>query len=259
MGHLDRWNLGCAESGEVDVVILGSSIFYGVLLQSEDTLGPQLTGHLTQGTQTPCVVNLSQPGSSTQIQEVSLQVYGADIRPKVVVWEIWQNSPNQFVVLGDSAYNFGRLTVDAEGLPNLLGLPPALNRDLFTRSAAFRYFTLIAAKQGGMKSEDRWQQFTQSTLAPAVERLRGQGIEVLLVFTPPLSGPFENQVLKKKPSYMQAAAWATQAGVPWVDLAHEFGDTDPVTVRNDPCCHYNAAGTALVAQIVAPSVGALLE
>ncbi len=257
--HEERWNLDCIEDGQADVVILGSSIFHGVRLQAAETLGPQLASLLATGEASPCIVNLAQPGSAFPNQRASLLQHSDTLRPKLVIWEMWHNSVNQFQVVGEAAYNFGSMRLDSQGLPNTWGLPAGLNRALFSSSHLYRFFDLKLAKKGSRKQLDVWGQFVEGPLASAVDELRAQGIAVLLVFTPQLSKPFSDQTLEFKPTYSLVSDWAKEHDVRFVDLAVVLAGTDPVSVRLDPCCHYNAAGTRRVAQALAGPVGEMLD
>jgi hypothetical protein len=256
--HLARWNLECTESGSTDVVLLGSSIFYGVRLEGSATLGHQLARQLGAGGTTPCVVNLAQPGSAFENQEATYKLFLNRLKPKVVVWEIWHNSANRFTPIGDLVYNFGRLRRDELGLPSAFGLSPGVNRALFRTFAAYRFVNLTLAETTGEKTSVRWARFVEEAVAPAVERLQEEGTQVLLVYAPALSRPFDQSTVAQTHDYRVAEAWAQSAGVETVDLAQALGAADPSALGVDTCCHLNEEGTQKVAGILASPVRRML-
>ncbi len=256
--HPERWNLQCTESGSTDVVLLGSSIFYGVRLEGPATLGHQLARELEAGGKTPCVVNLAQPGSAFENQEAAYKLFPNRLKPKLVVWEIWHNSANQFTLIGDSVYNFGRLRRDELGLPNSLGLSPGVNLSLFRTFAAYRFVNLTLAETIGEKTSVRWVRFVEEVMAPAVEQLREEGTQVLLVYAPALSRPFAESTVAQTHDYRVVEPWAQSAGIETVDLAEALGAADPSALGVDICCHLNEEGTQKVAGILASPVRRLL-
>jgi len=257
--YLARWNLDCARGGRADVVILGSSIFHGVELDPADSLGPQLAALLDKGEEQPCVVNLAQPGSAFENQAAALRQHAAALSPRVVVWELWGNSAYRFTLVDDAAFNFGALGLEPGQLPSGLGLPGPWNQALFRWSAAYRFVSLSLTDASPVNNTELWRQFKQSALAPTIQQLHQQGTAVLLVFTPPLAGPFATHTVRDSAAYSVAADWASEQAVPTVDLALAFGDTDPASLRIDRCCHYNEEGTRRVAQAIAGPVRQLLD
>jgi len=258
-GHLERWNLDCAADRRADVMLLGSSIFYGVRLDGPMTLGALLADHLGSEDNPSCVVNLSQPGSAFKNQNASALLMGAKLNPRVVVWEIWHNSVNTFVVIGDSTFNFGQLQRDSGGIPNAFHLSADWNRRLFEWSAAYRYVDLSLAQKHSRRVAEVWAQFVDDTVQPALARLQANGSKVLLVYTPPLSRPFTQSTVPDDPGYLVMEQWAAKNGILTVDLARELGDADPDALGLDRCCHFNAEGTKRVAEILSDPVRSLLD
>jgi hypothetical protein len=55
------------------------------------------------------------------------------------------------------------------------------------------------------------------------------------------------------------AGWAGTHHAPIVSLAQELVAEDPVVLRHDPCCHFNAVGHKRVAEVLLPHIRARLE
>ncbi len=252
--YLERWNLDCTEQGRADVVLLGSSIFFGVHLDFSATLGHQLAPLLGSEAAPACVVNLAQPGSAFENQDATARLFTPKLRPRIVIWELWHNSVNHFTRIGSVVYNFGRLQRDRLGLPNPLGIPPVLNRVLFQVSAGYRYLDLTLAEEDKIRSVEHWSRFVDGVMAPALRRLQDEGAAVLLVYIPRLSRPFARSTVPESLNYQVAEAWAKEEGVPTLDLAAALGSADPEALGLDSCCHLNEEGTRRVAEILAGEV-----
>ncbi len=125
----DVENASCAGEEGADVVLLGDSIFFGVMLQPEDTLALSLGRTLDDGRgESACTVNLSIPGFTFESEVAALKRDWERLKPRVVVLEMWHNSPHRMRNLGGVLFNFGSLVVDDECVPNPFGVTSLLNR-----------------------------------------------------------------------------------------------------------------------------------
>jgi len=242
------------------VAILGSSIFYGVRLEQEDTLGALLTEHLTStlGEQ-PCISNLSEPGTAFQNQWARATVDFEAIQPDLVILEIWENSPNVFKMLGGSAWNFGRLEVDAAGYPNPFDLDAGHNQWWLRHVGLYRFIALSTVAEAHQDSSNVWSTFAETQMEMLMNWSEQTGTALLVVFCPGLGRPFQLTVGRTASSYGKVEALADSRGIAQVNLAKEFIGMDPSTLGIDTCCHLNALGMREVASRIAPVAAALLQ
>jgi hypothetical protein len=234
-----------AERGGAEVVILGSSILFGVALDYPDTLGAALSPSVDG-----CVVNLAQPASSFSTQAAVARHALPALHPEVVIWELWQNSPSRFTLIGESAYNFGSLEVDAGGVPSPFGLSAGLNRTLFGRSALYRFAVLTQARERppAQTGASLWETFS----GPALDELTALAgsARLILPMMPPLSAPFAQTAAQPPPGYVTFTDEATRRGIETIDVAAALSGQDHEALRLDPCCHLNAAGQRALAAVL---------
>jgi hypothetical protein len=252
-----RWNLDCFRErpDSPRVAIMGSSILYGIRLGYEESLGPQLSHHIQQDLgEEPCVTNLSEAGFTFQAQWARAQAELPQIKPDVLVWEIWSNSPMEFRVLGENAYNFGRLEVDSLGFPNPLGLSPGVNQTLMEYSGLWRYLVLGSTPEIQIRSSTLWDSFASREMTMLIDWTDAEGIDLVLVFCPSLSGDFDAVAERSELSYGYVERLGMERGLSMIYLAREFSGLDVEPLRLDTCCHFNAVGMAAVAARVAPAV-----
>ena len=253
-GSEARENAACEGT---NVLLLGSSILYGSGLSPEDSLGPALQTRLPG----VCVQNHAQPAFTFDNQRVvaAERLAQGEVAP-VVVWEIWQNSVNRLDVLGDAAYNFGELVVDADGVPSVLALGPGANRALFSRSAMVRQLSVrLAPRRTPTALAPGWAALADGPLRTALQTQLAAGAAPLLVLMPPLDRPFAESAATPFVGYAPIWQVASELGVPVLDVAGAMADQPVEAVRLDPCCHYNAAGQQALADLLAPEISALLR
>ena len=248
------WSADCAAgTGQDSVALLGSSIFFGSRLGAEDTLGPQLQAVLSDSGDGPCVHNFSQPGFAFQNQLALARHALSEYRPRVVVWEIWKNSPNVFTLINDQAYNFGPLELDVNGVPTGIPLSPRHNRWLFAHSAGYRFLSLMLTSkipnEGG-----RWAQIIEEDLPAALDLVTTLDASLILVLCPGLDIPFAETMAKDPLPYAEIREFAEAEDLTVIDLAEGFLDEEPAELRLDRCCHFNPTGMQQVAALIAPPV-----
>jgi hypothetical protein len=253
----DRSNAQCVPApGGARVVLMGDSIFHGVMLPVQDTLGPRIQATLPgpEG----CVYNLAQPAFAMENELAIARRDFATWAPDVVVWEIWSNSPSHFTVVGESAWNFGRLALDRGGVPSVFGLEPVLNRRLFRLSGLYRWLTLGRARTVRRPAVVVWQEFVHTGLAQALSVTHETGASLILVMASSMERPFAETLSNERIGYALVKEWGAAHQVPVVDVAQEWIGHDPLDLRIDPCCHMNAQGHGLLAELLAPLVAAEL-
>ena len=243
-GHL---NEGCLTDEGADVLLVGDSIFYGILLKPEDTLAPALSQRLRRPDgSAACVVNLSVPGFTLQQEAAVLKRSLTRYTPRVVVLEIWHNSPHIYREVGSILYNFGSLSVD-HGVPNPLKLSGTFNRSLFEQSRLWRKVVELMAsqyRQGATAAlwADLLRELDQLRVA-----LIEQDVQLVLAFATPLSTPWRPGEDKRGTAFAEVAQWGERHRISMVRFEDLMGHRPVEDVRLDTCCHLNAEGTFLLA------------
>lgn len=251
----DRRGEPCA--GRPEVLLLGSSIFFGSGVPAEESLTPALQARLPQW----CVRNLARPGYTWFNQAVELERHlaGLDRPPALVVWELWANSPNRWTVQNGWAYNFGSLSEDGTGVPNPFSLATGLHLALFDSLALYRQLVVRRAVPSARVSwEERFRQLGEQEFSPVVDGLRSGGSRVLLAQLPALDAPFSETA--RDPTYRyEPVVSAVLDRVTVVSVAEGLArrSLDHEAVRVDPCCHYNSAGLVAVAEVLSEAIEAM--
>ena len=121
------------------VLLVGSSITFGVELEAPEALGARLQEVLdTMMPGRVCVHSVAQPGFVGANKLVAARAWVAQHPADLVLWELWSNEVDGYVVSGDYAWNFGPFLVDELGYPSML-VPASVNAALWQRSAAWRF------------------------------------------------------------------------------------------------------------------------
>jgi hypothetical protein len=250
-----RQNKSCVDKtpdGRADVLLLGDSIFHGVKLEVEEKLGAQIGQRLSPSLGRPaCVVNLAEPGFLFQNERVLAERDMDSVKPKIVVLEVWGNSPYKYRMVGGNAYNFGYLGVAKNGLPPVKFVPDMVNHSLFLKSAIWRQLNIRFATKGTVKSSDLWTAWLQDELIPFHRWLEAQGATLMLAYPTALATPF-SEPRKGETTYSLIQEWADGNGVATLYFQEVFSGEDFRKVRLDPCCHLNAYGTEKIADAMAP-------
>lgn len=255
------WDCTEAPEGVTRVLVLGSSILSGVGLADSDVFSGPMQARL----ENVCVTNLAEPGFSFDQQWAVAQDVLPKLEPDVVIWEVWANTPWSFVQLGDTAYRFRHLEVDAEGLPTGLGLPSGLHRALLPRSRFYELavLSLTPTRPITQAREEAWEGWAAGPLAEATAALEAAGVAQIWVYASPLNAPFDE--LAKPSKRGPGSRWdlgydRVRQVVPdarHVDLVKLLADLDVTQIRRDTCCHFNEAGHQALAERLAPIVDAV--
>lgn len=202
-------------------------------------------------------MNLAQPAATMEPQLGLYEDLLDRAPPDLVVWQMGYGSPGKPVRLGDSLYYLVQIRQDAEGFPVLPGgLTGAWHRWLFQRSAFWEYLSLAWAPTCEPPScEPRWwDRLVREQLDPAVDRARERGVPVVIATMVPLDIPFADQRASPVPWFDPVIAYADAEGIAVVRAEDVMGDRSLEEVRLDPCCHYNADGTRVLAEGLAPVI-----
>lgn len=255
----DRWRLGCApDQAALRLAAFGSSILAGNVSFYDDGGDAIWSERMQAGlsARSPaCISNLAAAGFTFDNQLALARRHLPDLKPKVVYWEIWSNSPQRWQVLGDRAYRFASLARRDGEPPNPLGAPIDLHRWLLPRSRVWEALTLSLATVGASPREESWQAFVAERLPEALALSRAVGAELVLVYAPPLDRPLAEQVAlrladPKRDPYRFVDAWANEQGVRALRLDLLLASHPVETIRLDTCCHYNARGHELIAELI---------
>lgn len=260
IGTTPRENPDC--DGARRVLLLGSSILWGVGLPAEQTVGPRLQATLnaTDGPGRWCVHNHAQPAfTSAGKWAVGRDAIDA-LQPDVVIWEAWMNDAGGFTRLGDAAYNLTGVPTDDAGYPTpIVPMPGALHHGLFHLSEAWRYATLASVRPTRDGREAAWRHLTDHTLPAARDAVEAHGGTLIVVYAPRLDRPFAQSVQEhatEVQGYRHVRGWVERSGTVAYDLAEALAGRDPEDVRLDPCCHYDAGGHEVLARTLSPWVRA---
>lgn len=243
----------CTTDDSYDVLLLGSSIFFGIGMEPGQTMDALMQRRLDDGDEHVCVHNLAQPAFISGNKWAVAQEVIPSLRPELVLWEVWRNDPGRYTLVDGDAYNVTMLPTSPAGVPHTLPVPAALNDALFVNSRLYSYATLALGGYDADRYDAAWAALVEETLPALKALVEEHGGELRLVFAPALDRPFEESLelhAEKLRGYQQVAGWAEEAGVPTLDLAAGLLGLDPEAIRLDPCCHYNDRGHEAVGQVL---------
>lgn len=249
-----RANVGC--EADVHVQLYGDSIAFGAGLKAEESLGPQLQAALRRAGVAACVHSLAQPASTLWVQAAVAEEAIPAGAPDLVLVQLWYGSPRVPVRLGDAVYYLDGLATDAPGYPTFaLGLSGAWHHALFDTSRFWAWLT-FAVNPGCAGCGRGWEAMIESDLARLHALAEQAGARFAILLAPPLDRPFDAQRADPVPWYDPVIAWAAAHAVPVVRLEDVLGDARVEDVRKNTCCHYDADGTAVLAEaLTAPVAG----
>lgn len=256
----ERTDAGCPSGAEgARVLLQGSSILYGSNVNADEAPGPRLRAALEgRGVTDACVVSHAEPASTFWTQRADLRAAPA-APADVLVWELWQNSPNTFLRVGDAAWNFGDVPVGPDGVPDPFGVG-GLARVLLAHSHLYTWVVLRRAPPGPARRPTR---MAWGELAPVfVDAVRTEagrrGAAPLVVSFPNLRQPFSEQLESNARSYGPVLDALRAAGIETLEMDRALLAHDPAAIRADTCCHYNPAGVDVVTGILADALRPLL-
>lgn len=240
------------------VLVLGSSILAASGLTPEEAFSVDLEARLRAEGLDPCVMNLSEGAYTFQSQRALAEEYIPKLRPDLVIWEVWENSPHDFSIVDGAAWRFQGMRLRG-GLPDAFGLPPAVAGPLFRASRLYQYaaVALGPTDTGGLKRT--WIDFGERRVPEAEALVARGGADLLWVFCPRLDRPFaesaaERHAAEPPPLARHYADAAVAMEAPRIYLEDLLVDDRVEDLRQDTCCHYAPAGQRRLAEVLAPLV-----
>lgn len=252
-GTEERHNERCTGPDTVDVAMFGSSIFYGTSYEPEQVMSAALQRRLdAQAPGRWCIHNYGQPAYAGRNKWAEASEVLPRLKPEIVLWELWDNDPGRYTFIGIDAYNFVGLRINADGLPWVLPLPDAAHRWLFETSRFYSYATMALSPMDPRGESGVWNDYFE-WFEPSVEALvKDAGASLVFVVPTPLDQPFSTYANRRSPYRERFAAWAAEHDIPMIYLAQALEGQDVTALRHDPCCHFNPAGHAAVADVLLP-------
>lgn len=248
-GTVERRNDACQTPESYDVLLLGSSIFYGTSYGPDEVMSAHLQAALDAGGDGPwCVHNYGQPAFVSKTKMALATEAIPRLRPELVVWEMWHNDPGGFTMLGPDAYNLTGMALDADGYPWAWPMPASVHHRLFHASRLYEYAVLALAARPEGTYEAAWRDLLDVTMPRLRALTEAHGGELIVVFTPFLDRPFAESAKpeQQKRGYAWARRWVEEERVVAHDLAVALSGESVEALRHDTCCHYSAAGHAKV-------------
>lgn len=249
----DRINLPCVEQRPEArrVLFLGDSIFYGHALPSE-----ALFSHIAQqrlddslAEASPCLSNYAQNGFTGQQMLALAEVLIPALKPAVLFWEAWWSAGNSYTIIGKSAYGLDAVEVGPDGCPNPFGLPSSVNRGLFQRSRLFEFVVLSLARRVEVDADVHWMPTFLERTRRVKELADAHGVQMVLVVATGLESPFDAPSGATRKLESIAGRVAAGIDVPVLFLREALAGNDHQRVRLDACCHLNAEGHQVLADV----------
>ncbi len=245
-----RQNEGCVAPGTENVLVLGSSVFFGTGLDADEIFTAHLQRAAPPGR---CYLNFAQPGTSARTKLAWARDTLSRVDVELVLFEVWGNDPGRYVLLGDDAYNLAHLQLRDDGYPRWPPLPGPLHRAAFHSSRFYEYTAVTLTPTRGRRF--LWKDLVADVMVPLVDLVAEHGATLVLVPVPSLDRPFAEWADNPSLELAPARDLAAQRDITLIDLAQALRDEDVRALRADTCCHYNADGH----EVIATRLGPLLE
>ncbi len=259
----ERHNTDCAQDTEAypRILVLGSSIFAANDVPASGAFSVLLQARLRARGLPACVSNLAEGAYTFQNQRALAEDALRGLAPDLVIWELWQNSPQRYSVVGGQAYRFQDLRI-TDGLPNPLGMPSSLHTPLFVASRFYEFFSIAFAGLDPAEDHRAWERLRTHWIPEASDRVQREGSDLLWAFCPQLDRSFEASVADRAGTVSQGTdiryrpiREALQAlGDDWVHVEDLLVGQDVEALRMDTCCHFNAQGQVALAAAFEPIV-----
>lgn len=245
-GDESRTNRACADlhPERTRILFFGSSITWGSGVDDDEAFTVGLEQRLNELRPAPgfCVLNFAQPAFQMQQKAAVARVEIPRYRPALVLWESWAEW-RRFHMLGGAAFSVSDFHVRPDGFIGIAGVPDGVNRTLFTYSHLYQYVALAFAEPSrALDLEEETIFRLTPELRAIIDLERAAGGKFSVYFAPPLDRPFRETA--EAPPHGRAVweAFLRTEGVPSLGLANALIDRDYLSLRHDPCCHFNAAG-----------------
>ena len=242
-----RFKTGCRNIKDPIVLLQGSSILYGSATDAEEAFGfwiaeelKNLRGHSV------CVLNQAIPGFTFSSQYAFAQTLSPTIKPTITLWELWHNTPHQFIKIGSAVYNFGSQDPHYVPDPFFLG---TLNKRLLTYSRSYEFLVFHDYKAQNTEI-NKWNYFVEHGFPKMQAWARQRETKLMLASFPSANQPFSKQIIDHSNSYGIIAQHLRDSDVPLLDITSVLEDKRDQLFA-DSCCHYNALGTRTVSKVIA--------
>jgi hypothetical protein len=242
----DRQNRACVERHpeRTRILFFGSSITFGTDLRADEVFTAALETRLNATRPTPgfCVLNFAQPGFTFEQKYAVARIEVARYRPALIMWEDWVEWKD-YSLIGEAAYGTADYVVRPDGFIGIAGVPDGLNRFLFLHSRFYEYVTLTVGQRAKLVSEDEQATaFANERLIQVPQLAQSVGAKVVFYLAPSLDRPFAATAASPPGWHRILLDFARAHGIPAYPLERALIDQDYLTLRLDPCCHYNAEG-----------------
>ena len=230
----------------VRILVIGDSIAYGTGLDESEVFSKELERLLNADRPNPgfCVLNLAQGAFRFQQMEAIARAAVIDFAPQLVLWESWNDWPRYFRI-GDAAYELEGYALDTKGVPYLPFIPSAMNRWLFTHSRFYERLVLVWGKRAAANGSDDHRRRVRD----AVSFLKTHGAQPIFFRATALHRPFQQSIPEDARLAAEFADIAREEDIPLYYLSRELVGEDYLSLRLDPCCHFNARGHHALARV----------
>ena len=252
---MERRRAGCpggAEAGDRRrVELVGADLLHGVGLGLDEAPGPALQRALAARADVPvCVETLAEPGLpfNAQLAATRAALYGQSA--EALVWAVAPQDAWPAVRQGPALHVFG----PSGGLMGQLPVPvePLLHSRLLS-------ILLHRKLPGHLPSDAQWEEFLEQALPAMVDAAQAANARLLVLARPALDRPFPDQVAAQDPRVAVLQARCAAAGIPFLDLAAEMGDTEPADLQSGAHSGtLDADGAETLAELLAPTLQRLL-
>ncbi|MCB9663361.1 MAG: hypothetical protein H6732_04555 [Alphaproteobacteria bacterium] len=229
----------CALEGAFRVVIAGDSIFNGIGVPAPEVGSVVAKARLREAhPDLPlCVVNLSVPGFSLYQMVARLESRLDDLRPHLVIFQLWSGPPRWPVRLGDRVVMWEGDPADPD-LGNPYGLPRAWHAWLFQHSRLYG-FAVVAAPADASRPLDLAPH--RAFLDRAVEEVEAVGGEAVTVMAAQPSHPWDAQPPALATLHAAFEPWIDAHALQNVRMSEAFAGLDHSVMGLDEI-HLNAVG-----------------
>ena len=250
----DRQNRGCPgrHPERAEVLLLGSSITYGSGLGADEAFSHLLEEKLNEQQPTPgfCVLNFAQPGFSFEQKYAVAKQEVVRYRPALVLWESWVEWMD-YAMIGRYAYGVTGYRLRSDGAVGIRGMPTGLNGFLFRNLRAYEYIALSVGEKGGLSFDDQGRNFAKERLGRVPALASSVGAKLAIYPATPLDRSFAETAASPPAWHDVIAEFGRSNGIPVYPLQQELLAEDPLKLRMDPCCHFNAQGHQVLAPLMA--------
>lgn len=242
--------------GAVEVLMVGSSITFGVGLAPADAVSGHLQRRLNADGSAWCVRNLAEPGYIGDQKRLVAEVGIARWHPRVVIFEVWGSDGGNYFRVGDTVVGGRAVRRDEDGWPRPpIPVPTWLHHPAMTHLASWRYATIALSSVDDDADKVAWEREVPARLTRVDAAVKGQG-KLLVWLAAGLDSPFSAQAAwhPESADYGQVLKWGGVSGVPVVDVAAAWTSEDPAALGVDRICHLNSLGSDKLAALLEPRV-----